>query len=615
LSQRCNETLTIASVVGREFELRQLVPLVEDVSEDRLLEVLEEALAARVIEELPQSVGRYQFTHALIQETLSEELSTTRRVRLHARIAEALEELYGKDSEAHAAELAHHFAEAQTVMGAEKLVHYSLRAGERALASYAWEEAVDHFERALAAKGVPSGGAEPAQDLDSAALLFGLGRAQVAMLERHQLQEAMTNLRRAFDFYVASGDFDRLVAVAETPYVSLPGHSTGMAQLIGRALELIPPDSHRVGRLQGLYGKALGWEEGDIDGAQAALSVALSIAERENDTGLEMQTLAASCLVNFIYSRWHDILVPGRRAIELASSVDDPNSEMAARYWSAFAYICLGDLEAAGPHASVILPLAERLKDRFSLASALWPNELVSHLRGDWQASRDFSDRNLAVSPLDPRLLFTRIPLEHEVGNFDLGDTLLDQAMEVMRQAPRGPNTAYASVSMAIALAARIAGTTARLDDAETAAQTVLSFPNALPVVATIARVSLAMIAVQRGDATAAQQQYEALNSYRATTLVGMIAADRLLGLLAHTTGRLDQAAEHFEDSLSFCRRTGCRPELAWTCCDYADMLLARDGKGDRDKAISLLDESLDISSELGMRPLMERVQSRREIL
>ena len=92
LSQRCNETLTIASVIGQEFELRQLRPLVEDISEDRLLK---EALAARVIEELPQAVGWYQFTHALIQETLTEELTLTRRVRLHARIAETLEELYG----------------------------------------------------------------------------------------------------------------------------------------------------------------------------------------------------------------------------------------------------------------------------------------------------------------------------------------------------------------------------------------------------------------------------------------------------------------------------------------------------------------------------------------
>ena len=46
---------------------------------------------ARVIEELPQAVGRYQFSHALIQETLSKELTLTRRVRLHARIAETLD--------------------------------------------------------------------------------------------------------------------------------------------------------------------------------------------------------------------------------------------------------------------------------------------------------------------------------------------------------------------------------------------------------------------------------------------------------------------------------------------------------------------------------------------
>ena len=50
-------------------------------------------------------------------------------------------------------------------------------------------------------------------------------------------------------------------------------------------------------------------------------------------------------------------------------------------------------------------------------------------------------------------------------------------------------------------------------------------------------------------------------------------------------------------------------------CCDYADALRERDGEGDRAKAISLLDESLAISSQLGMRPLMERVLSRREIL
>ena len=88
-----------------------------------------------------------------------------------------------------------------------------------------------------------------------------------------------------------------------------------------------------------------------------------------------------------------------------------------------------------------------------------------------------------------------------------------------------------------------------------------------------------------------------------------------MLGLLAQTLGNLDQAVDHFEDSLAFCRKAGYRPALAWTCCDCADTLLERNEPGDREMAMSLLDESLAISSELGMRPLMERVLSRRDIL
>ncbi len=97
--------------------------------------------------------------------------------------------------------------------------------------------------------------------------------------------------------------------------------------------------------------------------------------------------------------------------------------------------------------------------------------------------------------------------------------------------------------------------------------------------------------------------------------MVAIMAADRLLGLLSSTMGQVGQAMAHFEDALAFCRKAGYRPELAWSCCDYADTLLQRNNPGDREKAMSLLDESLAISSKLGMRPLMERVLSRRDIL
>ncbi len=144
----------------------------------------------------------------------------------------------------------------------------------------------------------------------------------------------------------------------------------------------------------------------------------------------------------------------------------------------------------------------------------------------------------------------------------------------------------------------------------------MLSADIAIPIFSQAAHAGLGVLAVLSGDGAEAREHYNPLLSAKGTLItIACMSADRLLGLLAHTMLELDQAAAHFEDALGFCRKAGYRPELAWTCCDYADMLLERDGEGDRAKAMTLLDESLSISSELGMRPLMERVLSRREIL
>ena len=81
---------------------------------------------------------------------------------------------------------------------------------------------------------------------------------------------------------------------------------------------------------------------------------------------------------------------------------------------------------------------------------------------------------------------------------------------------------------------------------------------------------------------------------------------------MAWIAGLGDAAATHFEDAITFSRNAGFRPELAEACAFYAEMLKERDAPGDQEKAMKLLDESLEISMDLGMRPLMERVLSRR---
>jgi ATP/maltotriose-dependent transcriptional regulator MalT len=123
----------------------------------------------------------------------------------------------------------------------------------------------------------------------------------------------------------------------------------------------------------------------------------------------------------------------------------------------------------------------------------------------------------------------------------------------------------------------------------------------------------LALLTQLRGDRAAAREQYDALVSHRGTMSSFLITDDRLLGLLSTVQGRLDQAVVHFEAALAFSRKADYRPELAWTCYDYADVLLQRSYPGDHARAMSLVNDSLAISQELGMRPLAEWVATLQE--
>ncbi len=114
-----------------------------------------------------------------------------------------------------------------------------------------------------------------------------------------------------------------------------------------------------------------------------------------------------------------------------------------------------------------------------------------------------------------------------------------------------------------------------------------------------MARVGLALVAVQRGDAASAAEQYAALAPVPGI-MVFYIGTDQVLGLLSVTLGRLDQAVGHFEDSLEFCRSAGYGPNLAWTCYDYAGALAQRNGPGDREKMIVLLDAWLEVQNWRG---------------
>lgn len=148
LSEASNRTLSLAAVIGREFGI-ELLEALGDLREELLLDAIDEAMQAELITEVRERVGRFAFVHALIRETLYGALTTTRRVRLHRRVGEALERLADGWTDPPLPDLAYHFVQAASPDTADKAIDYATRAGDRSASALAHEEAARFYDMAL----------------------------------------------------------------------------------------------------------------------------------------------------------------------------------------------------------------------------------------------------------------------------------------------------------------------------------------------------------------------------------------------------------------------------------------------------------------------------------
>jgi DNA-binding winged helix-turn-helix (wHTH) protein/tetratricopeptide (TPR) repeat protein len=146
LSDAANRALSAAAVIGREFDVT-LLEGVCDLSEAELLDGLDEAARAQLVGESRKLGGRFEFTHALIRRTVYSELSSARRMKLHRRVADALERSTGRNPPL--AELAYHFFQGAHAGDVDKAIAYAMQAGDRAAEGLAHEEGARLFEMAL----------------------------------------------------------------------------------------------------------------------------------------------------------------------------------------------------------------------------------------------------------------------------------------------------------------------------------------------------------------------------------------------------------------------------------------------------------------------------------
>jgi tetratricopeptide (TPR) repeat protein len=208
LSEKTNQVLSIAAVMGREFRL-DVLQQVSGLPEEDVVAALEEANERAVVEQR-QALGAiaFHFTHAFFRSTLYEEMFAPRRIRLHQQVGRALEQAYARRLEEHAAELAEHFAQSTEREDLEKALHYCELAAQRAMSVFAYGEAERHLQQALNALEV----LDPDDATKRCDLLLALGDAMLPQEDTRQIAETVAP--EAFELAEALGDSARAVKAA-----------------------------------------------------------------------------------------------------------------------------------------------------------------------------------------------------------------------------------------------------------------------------------------------------------------------------------------------------------------------------------------------------------------
>jgi DNA-binding SARP family transcriptional activator len=347
------ELLSLAAVAGPAFR-----PAAIGVEA-----VVDEALAAGLLVE--SGTGRVAFSHALIRQTLYEELSDTRRIRLHEQVAQALEAQPRRDP----AELAHHYFRARHVAGPEPAIRYAREAAARAAEALAWEDEALQLERALEADTLredPGGRTELLLALGDARTRGGHAAARAPFAEAASLARGRSpeQLARA-----AIGYGGRYY---EAGIVDLE-----LIELLREALAAGPPEELRIQVLARLA-EVLHFA-GDCD---ASLELAGEAVARARELGDEVVLIAAIIARQISLLHVEHVEERMRLSEELLALSRDPRVEMRVMHGSIHDRMSTADVAGARADLERLDALAHALRDPLHLHFAVGWRCMFAQLDG-----------------------------------------------------------------------------------------------------------------------------------------------------------------------------------------------------------------------------------------
>jgi tetratricopeptide (TPR) repeat protein len=388
LALEAQEVLRVASVLGQEWDLELLLGAV-DLEQEAVLRHVEAALEARLLEE--RRLGRrerYTFSHALIGQSLYEEVPRFRLRKLHLRAGEALERIHGEQPEAWA-ELARHFLAAGEE---ERATRYAILAGDHAASLYTHAEAIRQYEAALELLD------EADNTLDRVRIWEKLG-VELRVLGRYEA--ALAYLELAAQTWHAAGELESLGRVARQigwVHVASGAPEEGIQRIQSLLLELegLGP-SPTLAALYETLAWAL-WQSGQYTQALPAAEQAAVVAQILGDTRMVARANLLHGNVLTLLGRFKEGLDATEAAIPPAEATKDLESLSCAL--ANLAYICFyrGDLHRGRPFAERAVATGDQLGDPLWLTWALCVRGQMYLYLGDWSRARGDTEQALAVS-------------------------------------------------------------------------------------------------------------------------------------------------------------------------------------------------------------------------
>ncbi|WP_415901340.1 helix-turn-helix transcriptional regulator [Neptuniibacter sp. QD29_5] len=607
VSQDCNEMLKFAAVIGRCFELSVLKKLCEDLPFNiDLGALIEEGLNAYILTNTNE-YEQYQFSHALIQDTLYTEIPRAKKASLHQKIANVLECYFKEGRDQNVIPLAYHYAASLPNGDHQKALEYSELAGNQADKMLAFEEAAKFYQTAISLLDLKPSVIRFRLNFSMGESLLNVGESLKALHAFHQAIDIASKLE------LYSEQARATVMYEEACWrPGLPGH---VAVKLLRASYARLESSESLLKVQVLASltRALIFT-GDLEEAHKVNTKAEEMARNLGDPSSLVFVLLSGLAARWGPERLTSRLAAAREAIHLATELGDIKRRVDLAGWYMFDLLEAGDSAAALRAFELQNHLAHQLHQPYWLYVGKLFRATLALFNGQMQESETIAMEAMEtggqligqdVAGVFGLQIFN---LRREQGRLHEVEPVL---LEFMKNAPSESTWRPGLAILFAELDKReLAENEFNLlsEDSFSCIPRDALWPGCLTY--------LAEVCVYLRDQDKAAELHEFLLPHDGLNIVvGACtachgAAARLLGMLENVMQRWDEAEMHFESAIQMNARQGAKPWLAHSQFEYAKMLIERGAEGDKQKSLKLLASALDTANDIGMKGLVSSISN-----